>query len=134
MSTQSGQLDRPTPETDALVPQFLSGGDIPDIFALCRKLERERDDLRAFLQQRIKGQARIAESNKFLMRELITSRKERDEAWQQEQIHYDNFAALQREAEPKKPTKAEESFLECFERNTQQVREERAASRKWTQK
>lgn len=31
-----------TPETDALVPQFLNGGEIPDIFALCRQLERER--------------------------------------------------------------------------------------------
>jgi hypothetical protein len=33
-----------TPETDALVPQFLNGGEIPDVFALCRKLERERDE------------------------------------------------------------------------------------------
>lgn len=62
MSNKSGQLDQPTPETDALVPQFLSGGEIPDIFALCRKLERERDEAR-----------------------------------EQEQIHYDNFVALQRE-------------------------------------
>lgn len=45
-----------------MVPQFLSGGEIPDIFALCRKLERERDEAR-----------------------------------EQEQIHYDNFVALQRE-------------------------------------
>ena len=36
-----------TPETDALVPQFLNGSEIPDVFALCRKLERERDEARA---------------------------------------------------------------------------------------
>lgn len=38
--------ERPTPETDALVPQFLNGGEIPDIFAHCRKLEQERDEAR----------------------------------------------------------------------------------------
>lgn len=38
--------DKPTPETDALVPQFLNGGEIPDIFAHCRKLEQERDEAR----------------------------------------------------------------------------------------
>ena len=37
---------RPTPETDALVPEFLNGGEVPDIFAHCRKLERERDEAR----------------------------------------------------------------------------------------
>jgi hypothetical protein len=36
--------NRPTPETDDLVPQFLNAGEIPDVFALCRKLERERDE------------------------------------------------------------------------------------------
>ena len=35
-----------TPETDALVPQFLKGGEVPDIFAHCRKLEQERDEAR----------------------------------------------------------------------------------------
>jgi chromosome segregation ATPase len=35
-----------TPETDALVPQFLNGGKVPDIFAHCRKLEQERDEAR----------------------------------------------------------------------------------------
>ena len=35
-----------TPETDALVPQFLNGGEVPDIFAHCRKLEQERDEAR----------------------------------------------------------------------------------------
>jgi hypothetical protein len=39
--------ERPTTETDALVPQFLAGGEIPDIFALARKLERERNEARA---------------------------------------------------------------------------------------
>jgi len=39
-----------TPETDALVPQFLNGGEIPDVFALCRKLERERDKAREALE------------------------------------------------------------------------------------
>lgn len=42
--------DKPTPETDALVPQFLNGGEIPDIFAHCRKLEQERDEARAALE------------------------------------------------------------------------------------
>lgn len=37
-------MSRPTPETDALVPKFLSGGEIPDIFAHARKLEQERDE------------------------------------------------------------------------------------------
>ena len=41
----------PTPETDALVPQFLNGGEIPDVFALSRKLERERDEARAVLME-----------------------------------------------------------------------------------
>ena len=36
--------ERLTPETDALVPQFLNGGKVPDIFAHCRKLEQERDE------------------------------------------------------------------------------------------
>jgi hypothetical protein len=36
-----------TPETDDLVPRFLTGGEIPDLFAFCRKLERERDEARA---------------------------------------------------------------------------------------
>ena len=40
-----------TPETDALVPQFLNGGKVPDIFAHCRKLERERDEAREALRQ-----------------------------------------------------------------------------------
>ena len=40
-----------TPETDALVPQFLNGGEVPDIFAHCRKLERERDDAREALMR-----------------------------------------------------------------------------------
>ena len=35
-----------TPETDDLVPRFLTGGEIPDLFAFCRKLERERDEAR----------------------------------------------------------------------------------------
>ena len=43
--------DQPTPETDALVPQFLNGGEVPDIFAHCRKLERERDELKEQLGQ-----------------------------------------------------------------------------------
>jgi len=38
-----------TPETDDLVPRFLTGGEIPDLFAFCRKLERERDEaIKAF--------------------------------------------------------------------------------------
>lgn len=41
-----------TPETDALVPQFLNGGEVPDIFAHCRKLERERDEAREDLEFR----------------------------------------------------------------------------------
>ena len=40
-----------TPETDALVPQFLNGGEVPDIFAHCRKLEKERDEAREHLQE-----------------------------------------------------------------------------------
>jgi len=40
-----------TPETDALIPQFLKGGEVPDIFALCRRLEQERDEARQFLRQ-----------------------------------------------------------------------------------
>jgi hypothetical protein len=43
--------ERPTPETDALVPQFLNGGEVPDVFAHCRKLERERDEAREELKQ-----------------------------------------------------------------------------------
>ena len=39
-----------TPETDALVPQFLNGGEVPDIFAHCRKLEQERDEVRESLK------------------------------------------------------------------------------------
>jgi seryl-tRNA synthetase len=39
-----------TPETDDLIPQFLAGGEIPDIFALARKLERERDETRKKLE------------------------------------------------------------------------------------
>jgi hypothetical protein len=35
-----------TPETDALVPRFLTGGEIPDLFAFCRKLEIERNEAR----------------------------------------------------------------------------------------
>jgi len=35
-----------TPETDALIPQFLAGGEIPDILNFCRKMERERDEAR----------------------------------------------------------------------------------------
>ena len=40
-----------TPETDALVPQFLNGGKAPDIFAHCRKLEQERDEAREHLRE-----------------------------------------------------------------------------------
>ena len=40
-----------TPETDALVPQFLNGGEVPDIFAHCRKLEKERDEAREHLRE-----------------------------------------------------------------------------------
>ena len=40
-----------TPETDALVPQFLNSGEVPDIFAHCRKLERERDEAREALMR-----------------------------------------------------------------------------------
>jgi hypothetical protein len=43
-----------TPETDALVPQFLSGGKVPDIFAHCRKLEQERDEAREELENEMK--------------------------------------------------------------------------------
>ena len=43
--------NQPTLETDALVPQFLNGGEVPDIFAHCRKLERERDELKEQLGQ-----------------------------------------------------------------------------------
>ena len=42
---------RPTPETDALVPEFLNGGEVPDIFAHARKLERERDEAREELSR-----------------------------------------------------------------------------------
>ena len=38
--------DKSTPETDALVPQFLAGSEIPDLFAFCRKLEIERNEAR----------------------------------------------------------------------------------------
>ena len=40
-----------TPETDALVPQFLNGGKVPDMFAHCRKLEQERDEARESLMR-----------------------------------------------------------------------------------
>ena len=59
-----------TPETDALVPQFLNGGEIPDIFAHCRKLERERDEAR----EAIRALAEHGES------EIQRITKERDEA------------------------------------------------------
>jgi len=36
--------ERSTPETNALVPQFLNGGEISDLFAHCRRIERERDE------------------------------------------------------------------------------------------
>jgi chromosome segregation ATPase len=56
-----------TPETDALVPQFLNGGEVPDIFALCRKLECERDEARG---QRDEWKAKYIQQNKDLGYEL----------------------------------------------------------------
>jgi hypothetical protein len=48
-----------TPETDSLIPQFLSGSEIPDVFALCRKLERERDEARKSLDEMSKYLAQV---------------------------------------------------------------------------
>ena len=61
-----------TPETDALVPQFLNGGEVPDIFAHCRKLEQERDEAREKL--------RMANIESNARQEIVSALKERDEA------------------------------------------------------
>ena len=69
-----------TPETDALVPRFLAEGEIPDLFALCRKLERERDEAReqnAKLQKQIEGLNNFANER---FEEIQKVRRERDEA------------------------------------------------------
>lgn len=128
-----------TPETDALVSQFLNGGEIPDISAHARKLERERDEAREhlsavkhFLNKYIaeRDEARKEseyykeryeqlkdESDKWA--EMCGQYKqERDEAkqdattyrarivevtegmklaWEQEQIHYDNYITMKKE-------------------------------------
>jgi len=74
-----------TPETDALVPQFLNGGEIPDVFALCRKLEQERDEARDAIVGWEKKwnmaieMAAIAENERDLLKEdLINLEDQRD--------------------------------------------------------
>lgn len=70
---------RPTPETDALVPKFLDGGEIPDVFAHCRKLEQERDEA----QEESLQQARLLGMSGERECKLIA---ERDEA--QKEVEY----------------------------------------------
>ena len=61
--------DRPTPETNALISVGLENADrecVPADFA--RKLERERDGLKYLLQQISRGNNRLYEINKYLLR------------------------------------------------------------------
>lgn len=62
--------DRPTPETDKIIPDWMQGvtKELPNFVEIARKLERERDELLAYLDA-----AHYATCNAEL-------RKERDEA------------------------------------------------------
>jgi len=63
-----------TPETDALVPQFWNCGEIFEVFALCRKLERERDEALEDLDV-----AAIHSCHNECQRPMCVLRRERDE-------------------------------------------------------
>lgn len=107
-----------TPETDALVSQFLNGGEIPDISAHCRKLEQERDEAREhlsavkhFLNKYIAERDDARKDSEYYQERYAELRDERDKgaemctqykrergsAWAQEQIHYDNYIAMKKE-------------------------------------
>ena len=72
--------ERPTPETDGLVPQFLNGGEVPDVFAHCRKLERERDEANYFLKELAEADGQLKVRINELCEVLQKSEQERDEA------------------------------------------------------
>jgi hypothetical protein len=72
--------ERPTPETDGLVPQFLNGGEVPDAFAHCRKLERERDEAREKLDEEMKWHHRTHAELVQTQCKLLDMERERDEA------------------------------------------------------
>jgi hypothetical protein len=69
-----------TPETDDLIPQFLDCGKIPDVFALARRLERERDEAREQRNCLHELHNKNAIHSKELLELCETLRKERDEA------------------------------------------------------
>ncbi len=80
-----------TPETDAAIKEsskwrmpFISciydntTLDGP-VAALCRRLEKERNQAVESLKNTSRGTERLSKSNQFLLRELIQCRKERDD-------------------------------------------------------
>lgn len=86
-----------TPETDALVPQFLSGGEIPDISAHARKLERERNDAMKESEYYRERYEQLKDERDKWAEMCGQYKQERDSAWEQEQIHYDNYIAIKKE-------------------------------------